>query len=378
MHDLIIVGGGPVGAVAAAALGASGVSMLTLEARLGTTSDDRRSLALSHGSRLILERVGVWDRELPVTPIRLIHVSQRGGFGRATMSAEDVGVPALGYVVSYTALQAALARRLEACAISPLFGARVTQITSGNDSAHVRYEHAGLVGEVAGRLVVVADGGELAQSAAKHVIHDYRQCALIANVVTDRVHDNRAFERFTSAGPIALLPFESGYALVWTTTPAHAQELCTAAEPAFLAALQSEFGGRAGRFMHVQGRAVFPLALRVARCALQPRVLLLGNAAQTLHPVAGQGLNLGLRDAFELARELKAEPDAPRSLAFAERFRGRRRVDRGGSILLTDGLVRVFSNTFPGLSWLRGCGLTALDCLPPAKRVFMGRMLFGT
>jgi 2-octaprenyl-6-methoxyphenol hydroxylase len=376
-HDLIIVGGGPVGAAAAAALGGSGLSTVVLEARPAASSDDRRSLALSHGSRLILERAGAWDATLPVTSIRTIHVSQRGGFGRATMRAEDVGLPALGYVVSYAALQAALARRLEGCAVPTLRGARVTQIDGGTESARVRYERAGIVGELAGALVVVADGGELAHAAAKHMVHDYRQSALVANVATDRPHDNRAFERFTNDGPIALLPFEAGYALVWTTTPGQAQELSAAAEHAFLDALQDEFGGRAGRFVQVQGRAIYPLALRVARSAWKQRVLLLGNAAQTLHPVAGQGLNLGLRDAFELARRLKAEPDALRSRAFAERFRSRRRLDRGSSILLTDGLVRVFSNAFPGLSWLRGCGLTALDCLPPAKRVFMGRMLFG-
>jgi 2-octaprenyl-6-methoxyphenol hydroxylase len=378
MHDLIIVGGGPVGAAAAAALSRSGLSTLVLEARpAAAPADERRSLALSQGSRLILERGGVWGARLPTTSIRNIHVSQRGGFGRATMSAQDVGLPALGYVVSYAALQAALAHRLEACGVPTLWGARVTQIDGGTESARVRYERAGIVDEVAGRLVVIADGGDLAQSAAKHRMHDYHQSALVANVVTDRPHDNRAFERFTSDGPIALLPFESGYALVWTTTPEHAQQLCTAAEHTFLDALQSEFGNRAGRFAQLRERGVYPLALRVARSTQAQRVLLLGNAAQTLHPVAGQGLNLGLRDAFELARALEAEPDALSGRTFVERFRSRRRLDRGGSILLTDGLVRVFSNAFPGLSWLRGCGLTALDCLPPAKRVFMGRMLFG-
>lgn len=378
MHDLIIVGGGPVGAAAAAALGRSGLSTLVLEARpAAAPSDDRRSLALSHGSRLILQRAGVWDARLPNTSIRVIHVSQRGGFGRAMMSTEDVGLPALGYVVSYAALQAALTHRLEACGVPTLWGARVTQIDGGTESARVRYERAGVGGEVAGRLVVVADGGEVAQSAAQHRVYDYRQSALVGNLVTDRPHGNRAFERFTREGPIALLPFESGYALVWTTTPAHAQQLHAATEHAFLDALQGEFGTRAGRFAQLRERAVYPLALRVARSTLEQRVLLLGNAAQTLHPVAGQGLNLGLRDAFALARALETEPDALRERTFVERFHSRRRLDRSGSVLLTDGLVRVFSNAFPGLSWLRGCGLTALDCLPPAKRVFMGRMLFG-
>jgi 2-octaprenyl-6-methoxyphenol hydroxylase len=253
----------------------------------------------------------------------------------------------------------------------------VTRIEGGDDAARIRYERAGIVGEATAPLVVIADGGELAQSAVKYALHDYRQSALVANVVCDRPHANRAFERFTGEGPIALLPFESGYALIWTTRPERAQELSAMTEPAFLDTLQREFGSRAGRFGQVQGRALYPLALRVARSAIEARVLLLGNAAQTLHPVAGQGLNLGLRDAFELARSLQCEPDAAQRRTFVERFRHQRRADRGGSILLTDGLVRAFSNAAPGLSWLRGCGLTALDCLPPAKRLFMSRMVFG-
>jgi 2-octaprenyl-6-methoxyphenol hydroxylase len=377
MHDLVIVGGGPVGAAAAAALSASGLSTLVLEARRDGAGDDRRSLALSEGSRLILQRIGAWDACLPATPIRTIHVSQRGGFGRAMLKATEVGLPALGYVVSYAALQAALAARLEACNVPTLRGARVTQVTSDAVSARVCYEHADTVGEVASQLVAVADGGMLAQSVAHHEVRDYRQSALVANVMADRPHENRAFERFTDNGPIALLPFDAGYALVWASTPEHAQESCGASDRAFLDALQAQFGGRAGRFVEVQGRAVYPLALRVAGSALHPRVLLLGNAAQTLHPVAGQGLNLGLRDAFELARSLKADPGALQDRAFAERFARQRRVDRTGSIVLTDALVRVFSSAVPGLGWLRGCGLTALDCLPPAKREFMSHMMFG-
>lgn len=377
MHDLIIVGGGPVGAAAAAALADSGLSVLVLEARAGPASDDRRSLALSHGSRLILQRIGVWDVHLARTSIQSIHVSQRGGFGRVTLRAADAGLPALGYVVSYAGLQAALDRRLAACTGLVLRGARVTLIDGGAESAQIRYEHAGIVGEATAPLVVIADGGELAQSAARYAMHDYRQSAVVASVLCGVPHGNQAFERFTDAGPIALLPFESGYALVWTTTPAHAQALGTMSERGFLDTLQHEFGGRAGRFEQVRGRAVYSLALRVARAAVEPRVLLLGNAAQTLHPVAGQGLNLGLRDAFELARSLQYDPDAARRRTFVEHFRNQRRLDRGGSILLTDGLVRAFSSAAPGLSWLRGCGLTVLDCLPPAKRMFMSRMVFG-
>jgi 2-octaprenyl-6-methoxyphenol hydroxylase len=314
---------------------------------------------------------------LPATPIRTIHVSQRGGFGRAVMTAAEAGLPALGYVVSYAALQAALADRLQACNVPALRGARVTQVAGDAESARVHYEQADTAGELACRLVVIADGGVLAQSVAHHEVRDYHQSALVADVMSDRPHENRAFERFTADGPIALLPFEAGYALVWTCTPDRARELCSESERAFLDALQAQFGGRAGRLVAVQGRAVYPLALRVAHPARHPRVLLLGNAAQTLHPVAGQGLNLGLRDAYELARGLAADPHALREPAFAERFTSRRRADRTGSILLTDALVRVFTSAVPGLGWLRGCGLTALDSLPPAKRQFMSQMMFG-
>jgi 2-octaprenyl-6-methoxyphenol hydroxylase len=376
MYDLIIVGAGPVGATAAAALSGRGLQLLVLEARHDGRDDDRRSLALSWGSRLILERVGAWGDELSGTPIHSIHVSQRGGFGRALMTAGEAGVPALGYVVSYAALHAALMRRLRACGVRPLQGARATRVDGSAAEVRVRYEHDGEAREDTARLAVIADGGALARSATDQAVRDYRQSAVVANVTTDRPHGNRAFERFSTAGPMALLPFGAGFALVWTTAPDEAQSLVACDERAFLDALQSRFGNRAGRFIAVQGRASYPLALRFARSPAERRVLLLGNAAQTLHPVAGQGLNLGLRDAFELARCLSGA--ALEDARFAQRFRSLRRADRRSSIAMTDAMIRVFCNDLPGLSWLRGCGLTALDSLPPVKREFMDRMMFGS
>jgi len=376
MHDLIIVGAGPVGATAAAALSGRGLGLLVLEARRDSPDEDRRSLALSWGSRLILERIGAWGDDLSATPIHSIHVSQRGGFGRAVMTAEQAGVPALGYVISYAALRLALMRRVQACGARMVQGARAMQVDGDTNQVRVRYEHDGETREATGRLAVIADGGALALSATDQAVHDYRQSAVVANVTTDRPHGNRAFERFSAEGPIALLPFGATFALVWTTAPEEAQSLLGVDERAFLDRLQTRFGKRAGRFEAVQGRASYPLALRFARPPRKPRVLLLGNAAQTLHPVAAQGLNLGLRDAFELARSLNraALDDA----GFAERFRGLRRADRNSSIRMTDALVRVFTSDLPGLPWLRGCGLTALDSLPPVKRAFMDRMMFGS
>jgi 2-octaprenyl-6-methoxyphenol hydroxylase len=376
MYDLIIVGAGPVGATAAAALSGRGLRLLVLEARGESPDNDRRSLALSWGSRLILERVGAWSEALSPTPIHSIHVSQRGGFGRAVMTAAEAGVPALGYVVSYAALHAALTRCLRACGVRAVRGARVTRADGSAHQVQVRYEHDGEAREETARLAVVADGGALAQSATDQAVRDYRQSAVVANVTTDRPHRNRAFERFSAGGPIALLPLGASFALVWTTLPDAARSLLGCDEGAFLEQLHSRFGDRAGRFIAVQGRASFPLALRFARSAAEPRVLLLGNAAQILHPVAGQGLNLGLRDAFELSRRLSR--GALEDACFAERFRRLRRADRRSSILMTDAMVRVFSNDLPGLSWLRGCGLTALDSLPPLKREFMDRMMFGS
>ena len=199
----------------------------------------------------------------------------------------------------------------------------------------------------------------------------------MANVLTSRAKGNTVYERFTPEGPLALLPREDGYALVWTVAPERAQQLCALPANAFLTGLQEAFGNRVGRFTGVAGRAAFSLALRVARAPSVGRVILLGNAAQALHPVAGQGLNLGLRDAWELAECIASHPGDPGRKEVLAAFAVRRRGDRAAGILLTDALVRVFSNDHFPLRWLRGCGLTFLDSLPPVKRALMQQMMFG-
>jgi len=377
MHDLIIIGGGPVGCALALALRDSGLSMLLLEAR-GDAAGDRRSLALSYGSRLILERIGVWRDLAPATPIESIHVSQRGGFGRALLGAADAHLPALGYVAAYGVVYAALARATQRCnQLDTRQGARATALTASGNSVTVTYRCDAQTQSAPARMVVLADGGDLAQANAGQTERPYRQTARVAMVRADHPHANRAYERFTAQGPLALLPAEDGFALIWTVAPERAQQLLGLEPRAFLDALQACFGERAGRFVSVAGRAAYPLTLRVAGVARQQRVLLLGNAAQTLHPVAGQGLNLGLRDAWELAQQALAEPTRIGETDFTARYLRARRTDRRSTIQLTDALVRAFSNDLWPLRWLRGCGLTALDCLPPAKRDLMGRMMFG-
>jgi 2-octaprenyl-6-methoxyphenol hydroxylase len=377
LHDVVVVGAGPVGAAFALALRGCGLSALLLEAG-GTRPADRRSIALSHGSRLILERLDAWSALPAATPIESIHVSQRAGFGRALLRASDAGLPALGYVVAYADLHAALTGRLLACRhLEVRSNTEVLDIEPAGACVRVVCRTAGEDWGVGTRLAVLADGGGLARTAARHTERDYAQCAVVADVYVDRPTDARAYERFTPTGPIALLPSGEGFALVWTTTPHEAQRLAALDDAAFLDALQRAFGERAGRFRDCTARASYPLTLRVAGPTRSDRTVLLGNAAQTLHPVAGQGLNLGLRDAWQLAQLAAANPDALGTHAFLARFRGARRADRLATIALTDALVTGFSNDLAPLRWLRGFGLTILDVVPPAKRAFIARMTFG-
>jgi 2-octaprenyl-6-methoxyphenol hydroxylase len=377
-HDVLIAGGGPVGAALALALQGAGLAVGLLEARAPERAPgDFRPIALSHGSRLILERLGVWEALEPLTPIRRIHVSQRGGFGRVELDATQAGLPALGYVLDYARLSAALARALERSECRLFSGARVTQLSAEPEQARVRYEQRGSRYETSARLAALADGGLLGAVAGVRT-YDYRQAALTARVATREPHDNVAYERFTPEGPLALLPEGEASALVWTTGIERAHRLCALPEREFLDELQRAFGGRLGAFERVAGRAAAPLVLKVAQRIAAPRLAVLGNAAQTLHPVAGQGLNLGLRDAWELAATLgKAGREAIGTPAFAASYSARRRLDRAGGVWFTDLLVRLFSNDLAPLRVARGLGLAALGAAPPLKDFLVRRMTFG-
>jgi 2-octaprenyl-6-methoxyphenol hydroxylase len=380
-YDVVIVGGGPVGAAVAIALQDSGLTTLVLEARADAgNSTDVRTLAMSHGSRMILERLGVWSKIEPVTPIEAIHVSQRGGFGRTLLSAREAGLPALGYVVRYADLQQVFATALQSERTTLLTGADVTAMECDSTAVTIGFRQRGEPRSVAARLLIVADGGASAVLRAGTTVRtrEYGQEAVVGLVTTSLPHNRMAYERFTPAGPVALLPFENRYALVWTATPETADRLMAAEADGFLRELQCHFGDRAGRFTSIEARARFALTLRYVTDPVLPRAVMLGNAAQALHPIAGQGFNLGLRDAWELADTLvkNATPD-PGSTACLSAYQAARRPDRLRAIALTHSLVRIFSNDMAPLRIARGTALSLLDLVPPARRVFMRRMIFG-
>jgi 2-octaprenyl-6-methoxyphenol hydroxylase len=389
LHDVVIVGAGPVGATAALALVDSDLDILTLDARAeGAIGRSDRSLALSHGSRLILERLGIWGEvaALPdaVTPICAIDISQRGGFGHARLDATEQGLPALGYVVSYRALQGALDAALARAGRSVLHGASVNRITATSALAKVETQRDGQHNEYTARLVAVADGGGRLLPGLSRRHHDYGQVALIGKAWPRKPHHGLAFERFTPAGPMALLPEGDHYGFVWTTTPAEGERLRTLPDGEFLRALSERFGpcldGRSPEpaFMRVEERRVFALMLDFAGRIVGERVVLMGNAAQALHPIAAQGFNLGVRDAYELARELLATPrDEIGARDRLARYARRRQPDRLAGIALTHGLLGVFGTDAAWLAWPRGLALTLLDALPTAKRMFARAMLFG-
>jgi 2-octaprenyl-6-methoxyphenol hydroxylase len=377
--DVAIVGGGPVGAALALALRDSGLSVVVLEARKPEDgSSDPRALALAYGSRLLLQRLDVWDSITPVSTIKTIHISQKNSLGRSVLRAGESGTPDLGYVLPYAALQSVLQSALQESGTTCLSGATVTHLHSTADGVELSYQYADAAHRLSARLAVVADGGKLMEATHPPQVHDYGQSAIIAHVTCSHPLADTAFERFTAQGPLALLPYRDGYELVWTVAHEAAQEMLQWNDEVFLARLHQHFGDRVGAFLSAGKRACFPLRLKRAPDITLPHIALIGNAAQTLHPAAGQGFNLGLRDAWELAQVmLDCAPDTLGSEGMLDSYRKQRRLDRNAGIRFTDSLVRVFSNELPLLGAGRGIALTALDCLPLAKKFVARRMMFG-
>ena len=344
--SVAVIGAGPVGCAAALALADAGQAVVLVAAPRPAPAAFQ-PIALSHASRLVLERIGAWGA-FAATPIRTIHVSQARGFGRTRIGAAEAGVPALGYVVEYGALAAALGARVRARGI-PV-------------EAEVRRECL---------LQVHAEGaGEDAEEK------DYRQQALVARIGCRPRAADVAYERFTPEGPLALLPLAGDYGLVWATGPDRAAALEQAPEAAFLAALARAFGARAGTFTTVGERSRVPLALRVRASRIGVREVFIGNRAQTLHPVAGQGLNLGLRDAWELAR-LVQDRDDPGDARLLVRYARARALDARAAVALTDFLAGAFLADDALARAARGAAMAALDACAPALRFFARRMIFG-
>lgn len=350
--EIVIFGAGPVGCTLALLLRSAGRAVAICGSRERSTADPPpRPIALSYASRLILERAGAWSR-LAVTPIETVHVSQRSGFGTTCLGSADAGVPALGYVLDYRALVSALAGAVREGGL-PI-----------DEPADLQLRDDAL-------LLVHAEGsGDYATDKS------YLQTAVVGLVETDPPAKATAFERFTPQGPLALLPLGAAYGMIWAMQPERAAALAQMDPPAFLDALQIAFGSRAGRFVSVRGRSTAALALRVRARRATVREVYVGNSAQTLHPVAGQGLNLGLRDAWDLASCICDAPD-PGASSILERYVALRRFDALTTIRVTDLLAGVFTGTNPVARILRGAALTALDACVPAKRFFARRMIFG-
>ena len=377
--DVAIIGGGMVGASLALGLRGVGADVLLVE---GVTpgadaqpSFDDRTTALGNASRRIFESLGVWEDIAPqAAAIRTIHVSDAGRFGFARLRAEEQGIDAFGYVVANRVIGKALWRRLsESNGIAVRVPAKPEGVEITADG--VKFT---CVSDVSGqelveaRLVVAADGAQSSVRAAAGIeadVEDYDQIAIVANVAADRPHDGTAFERFTPSGPLAVLPLHDGsFGVIWTCHPQDAARVLSLADDSYLRELQTRFGWRAGKFTRVGRRASYPLKLTRATETTATRTVLIGNAAQALHPVAGQGFNLGLRDAAMLAEVIANAPEedvgTPELL---QRFAQWRAADRGGVVGFTDGLVKLFGSSRPGVGILRNLGLLMFDLAPPAK-----------
>lgn len=376
--DVAIVGGGMVGASLAVALGGTGVRALLVESvAFGTDAQpsfDERTTALGNASRRIFQGLNVWHAIAPeAAAIRSIHVSEAGRFGFARLTAAEQGIDAFGYVVPNRRIGAALWQKLSASAeVTLRVPARVQEPEIGAE--HVRFtvqSESGVQELIAARLVVAADGAHSQIRTAAGIgadVEDYDQVAVVANVGADRAHAGCAFERFTREGPLAVLPLHDGtLAVIWACRPQHAAVLLALDDAAYLARLQAQFGWRAGRFVRAGRRGSYPLRLTRATATVGQRTVLIGNAAQALHPVAGQGFNLGLRDAAMLAEVIANTAGDPGSPQLLRRFADWRARDRAGVVRFTDGLVKLFADQRPGLGLLRNLGLLMFDLAPPAK-----------
>ncbi len=372
--DLIIVGGGMVGASLACALKNSDLKIAIIETFPASSTQqpsyDDRGIALSYGSQRIFESIGLWSQlTCHSTVITDIHVSDRGHFGVSRLSAQTENVPALGQVITARSMGIVLNKALEKQKnIEFICPAKVVDLQQYPDHVAVTLDNQR---EISAQLIVAADG---VNSTIKHLLglgsleHNYNQTAITANITPERAHNGRAFERFTDSGPIALLPMsDNRCSLVWTVQTGDETAILSLSEQDFLSRLQDRFGYRLGKLLKVGQRNAYPLKLMQADQAIQHRIVLIGNAAHSLHPIAGQGFNLGLRDVAALADVLIDHNGDCGDARLLHDYKDWRLQDQDNVINNTNTLVTLFSNDNPVLGHLRGVGLTLVDALPVAK-----------
>lgn len=393
--DVLIIGGGMVGATMALALRGQGMRIVIVEAHpFGSDTQpsyDDRSIALAYGSLRILGGIGLLSRlrQLSLTPIKHIHISDQKHLGKTRLHASEEDVEELGAVVENRVMgQALLAELQQSADINILTPAQLLDLEQGRNVALARIQVDGEEQTLRARLVIAADGGQSSVrqgQGIKILQRDYGQTAIIANVSSEKHHQFIAYERFTNTGPLALLPMSNdadGLArcsLVWTARNQDVESLMNLSDDEFLARLYERFGERLGKFTRVGRRNAYPLALMQVRERVRERLVVIGNAAHLLHPVAGQGFNLGLRDVAALAQTVV---DAWRrgedigGLSLLKQYSRWRDRDYLSTSVFTDGLVRLFSNDFLPLAAVRNVGLGLLDVLPPLKRV-LSRQAMG-
>ncbi len=378
-YDLIIVGGGLAGNCLALALKDTGLRCAIIEAntpeQLANSPAGDRALALAAGTVKQLEQLGVWQGIIhAATAIKNIHISDKGHFGKTRLSAEKEQVAALGYVIAARDLETHTAHRVADSDSVRICPARVVGLESGEDAINVSIQQGDESLTLTAKLLVGADGGQSSirqlLNIAQHIT-EYGQTALVTTVKSTLPHKNTAFERFTASGPLALLPIANNQcSVVWTRTTEDAKALMQASEADFLAELQACFGYKLGKLNLSAPIRAFPLSLIRAEKMIANRAVIIGNAVHQLHPVAGQGFNLGLRDVIELARLLTAQHQAAKDIGaedFLKDYAKTRQKDHDLVIGFTNNVIRIFSNDWLPLAAARNMGLTLLDHIPKAK-----------
>ena len=377
--QIMVVGAGPVGMLTALALQRQGRQVLLLESRAaGVRVPDRRTLALSYHSVACFAAAGVVLPEDATTPIDTVHVSRQHGFGRTVLRAADVGLPYLGQTIDYARLLAACEAALQAQNVPVLWQAEVTRLHSLAQWAWADIKTPAGEAGVSAQWLILAEGGQLAAQlpgVVRHE-HDYHQQALVNTLHFARPASGTAYERFTDAGPFALLPYGDAYRLVWTCTPAEAAARRQMDLDQFAVQIDTVLGQRLGALQQMGTAAVFPLKRQQLNRVYSNRVLCIGNAAQTLHPVAAQGLNLGVRDAMA-AVQLLGRADWAHNTRLGVEYAKLRRLDAQAVAGFTHGVVTLFDHAAPWLQAGQGAGMSLLNSVAPWRRRFTEQLVFG-